>query len=276
MKYRLQETRDYRRFSFTNENRPVYILNLTPQHKKLRESMREFGFLPSFPLMVREVGNRLVIIDGQHRFTFAKEFGLAVYFVVVDTKLDIARLNGTQRSWGVKDHASRWAKDVTCPQHADYQEAIDFAERYGVTLSFAFAMLAGTIVFKNIETQFHGGTFKVKNRELANRVGETYRSMVAIRRFLHNGNFLAALWACSHVDYFDSARLIEKATRRPEMLTQYATRESYIEMLEEIYNFNQRTRAPLKFDAQEIMRLRITNLKKTPTAAVTPLARRAA
>jgi hypothetical protein len=127
---KLQRTKNYSQFFYTKENRDVDILHLKPQHKALRESMQQYGFLPAFPLMVRTQNGRFAVVDGQHRLTFAKELGLEVFFVIDDKDVNISAVNQAQANWSPKDYANRWA-------HAgrpDYVEAIAFANEHNAPL----------------------------------------------------------------------------------------------------------------------------------------------
>lgn len=249
---KLQRTRNYSQFSFARENRPVDVLNLKPQHRKLRESMQRYGFLPSFPLMVSCSNGKFVIKDGQHRFTFAREFGLDVFFVVDDTDVSISDINQAQVGWSPRDHAMSWANQG----REDYRKAIKFCDEWGIPIGAAFAMLGGTIVFKNVEQKFHDGTFKIRSFDTATRVASFFSDLCKLRKGIKTQNLLTAIWACCHVDYFDENRIIQTVQRRPDQLYNAGTREQFLALLEDLYNFNRKTREPLRFDAEEAMRQR--------------------
>ncbi len=67
-------TKDYRIFHrHSDENRP---LNLK-WHKRLVESMKEYGFIRAYPIICfRDKDKRLIIKDGQHRAVIAEMLGL--------------------------------------------------------------------------------------------------------------------------------------------------------------------------------------------------------
>lgn len=249
---KLQRTKNYAQFFFTKENRAVDVLHLKPQHKQLRESMRTYGFLSAFPLMVRSVNGRFVVIDGQHRLTFAKEFGLDVYFVVDETDVDIAKLNQAQANWSPKDYAHKWAT----AGEKDYTEAMQFASDHNAPLMLSFAMLAGTTTWGNISTRFKDGTYRIKARDLAHRVMSIHSALAAVNHKTKGARLIEALWACCQVDYFDESRIIETVSRRPELLAPAGTRDAYLDVLTEIYNFGRKAKAPLRFDAEQAMKER--------------------
>lgn len=247
---KLQRTRNYAQFSHDRANREVNILTLKPQHKKLRESMQKYGFLPAFPLMVSELNGKFVIKDGQHRFTFAREFGLDVFFVVDNTDISISAVNQAQAGWSPRDYAMSWASQG----RDDYRNAVNFVDEWGIPICAAFAMLAGTIAFANVRQEFDNGTYKIRNEEMATRVARTFSEMCEKKKGIKQQNLLTALWACCHVPYFDESRLINTASRRPDQVYNAGTRDQFLSLLEDLYNFGRKTREPLKFDAESAMR----------------------
>lgn len=256
---KLQRTKNYAQFFYTKENRAVDVLHLKPQHKQLRESMRTYGFISAFPLMVRSVNGHFVVIDGQHRLTFAKEFGLDVFFVVDDTNVDIAKLNQAQANWSPKDYAHKWATAGV----KDYAEAIQFAGDHNAPLMLSFAMLAGTTCWGNINAKFKDGTYRIKTRDLAHRVIALHGAIGALNPKTKGARLIEALWACCQVDYFDESRIIETASKRPELLSPAGTRDAYLDVLTEVYNFGRKIKAPLRFDAERAMKDRKTTFGRS-------------
>lgn len=92
----IYKTFDYDRFSFISGNRSVNACN----YAKLEKSMLEEQLI--IPICVNE---KKEIIDGQHRYTVAKNNGLPVYYYVIDN-YDIEavkRANMVNRTWDKKD-----------------------------------------------------------------------------------------------------------------------------------------------------------------------------
>lgn len=249
---RLIRTREYKRFHFTRDNRPIDVVNLRPQHKRLRESMREYGFLPAFPLMVQVLNGKLYVKDGQHRLTFAEELGLDVYYVITEQDISIAKINQAQAGWTPRDYAMSFAAQG---KH-DYQQAIGFCDRYRIPVGVGFSMLRGTISKTNIKAEFENGNYKVTNLVFAERVAKVFKALYEIKAQVRQQNMLHALWACCNVATFDEARLVQTAQKRPDLLQNLGTVENFLQLLEEIYNFARRTKEPLKFEAEQAMRER--------------------
>src|SRR5262245_39047629 len=98
-------TKNYSLFAGgTEQNRQLELA----KHKKLRESMKKNGFVPSFPIVVRRHADGVLeIYDGQHRFAFAVELELPVYYVEDKGTWDVAEINSTAKTWTLADYAKR-------------------------------------------------------------------------------------------------------------------------------------------------------------------------
>lgn len=248
---KLQHSANYGQFEFVNGNRPVNLS--TPEARDLCDSMCDYGFLPSFPIMVRKNGSgKNVIIDGQHRFAVAKELGLPVYFVVDNSDVDISKINKAQRKWTPLDHCHKWAAEGL----TDYQELQQFHSQWDIPFTLCVAILSGTIRFANVSDAFYNGRFVIKARKLAHDFASSHRRLKAANKYFGNNKYLTALWGCFFVDYFDSERLIETAEKEPHLIKRVGDQETALEVIDDIYNFRKRVRQPLKFDTEEAMRLR--------------------
>lgn len=246
---KIVNTRNYRLFDNDGENRPLDVAT----HKNLTQSMRAYGFLPCFPIIVVRDGNKLIVKDGQHRLAIAETLGLPVYYVEVKTSFDIARINNTAKNWIPRDYARKFSTNGV----KAYEEGIEFANQHKLALTTAFALLAGTTHFSNCQHLFYSGAFKVKDREYADRVAGLYTPLVKLSPALRkNTRLLEACMAVSRVEDFDAERLLRNAKRCPEKLMSYSTREAYLEMLEDVYNFRHQKLVGLKAAATMVMRER--------------------
>jgi hypothetical protein len=246
---KIQSTRNYRLFQRSDENRALDI----KRHKKLRDSMKKYGFLPYFPIVcVRDANKHLVVKEGQHRLAIAESLGLAVHYVVADIEFDIAEINCTPIVWRPRDYAEKFAANG----RAAYQDGIDFADKHGIPVGLAFSLLAGTVSFTNIAAQFFMGDFKIRDRKWADAVASAYVPMVTLERRLRGARFLLACMRVCRIESFDQKRLLANASRCREKLVPYSTADAYIGMLEDIYNFGQRKLVGLKAESEMAMRNR--------------------
>ena len=247
---KIQATKNYRLFRrHEGENRRLEVA----KRRKLKDSMKLYGFLKCFPIVCyRDKDGNLVVKDGQHRLTIAEELGLTVYFVVEETDFDVAIVNSAAKGWSNNDYAWKHAANGT----AAYQEILDFSERFSIAVSLSATLLSGQSSFGNIRHHFQDGTFKIKDRRWAEAVAGLYSQMRRLSPALSNNHFLSACQAVCRVPEFDSARLLKCAERCIDKLVTYGNRDSYLSMIEEIYNFGRANKHALKIPAISAMRER--------------------
>lgn len=250
----IKETRNYRMFRLSEENRSLDL----KKHKNLKESMQKYGFLRCFPLACYQNGQPgLILKDGQHRLAIAEELGLPVFYTVETTNFDVAFVNCTPKPWTLRDYAQKYAANGLL----QYQVGLDFAERHSLPLGTAFALLAGVTAFTNCPG-FHDGTFEIRDQEWADKVASTYSTLVAMSKKLKTARFIEAVMACCRVDEFDPSRLIRGAERCRDRLVAYSTRDAYLEMLEEVYNFGRKELVALRINAIQAMKDRCVGSSK--------------
>jgi hypothetical protein len=249
MEPKLAQTKDYRMFTRCVDNRPM----CPKKHKRLRKAMEMYGFLPCFPIaVVKDKSGRLVVYDGQHRLAIAETLSLAVYYVIIDEGFDIALVNCTQEKWNTRNFAETYAAQG---KH-QYALGLDFADDYGLPVGTAFGLLAGTGSWNNIATEYYTGDFEATDIEYAEKVGHIYSELIKMAPRIRNGRLLEACIACGRVHNFDPQRLIAGAARCRERLVSYGTRDAFLDMLEDVYNFGRKQLMPLKIAAIQVMRER--------------------
>jgi hypothetical protein len=157
----VQVTNDYRLFQIhRGENRPLNI----KKHRKLEDSMKKYGFLPEFPIVVsrtRGKNGQMIVKDGQHRLAMADRLKLPVYWIEESVNFDVAVVNMGQKPWQPRDYAERWAAGG----RKAYREGLDFAAEHKLPVGMAFALLGGTVNYSNIQESFIDGTFRIKDRQ---------------------------------------------------------------------------------------------------------------
>lgn len=240
-------TRDYRLFSRSMDNRIVKL----KKHKALERSMKRYGFLSCYPVICyRDENKKLIVKDGQHRLAFAESLGLPVYWIEQDIDFDVAVVNSTPKVWAVRDFAEKHAANGL----SDYQEALEFADSHKLSVGNAFALLSGTTNYTNIEEPFKAGLFKIKDREWASSVASIYAPISNMSGDCRNSRFLEACMAVCRVAEFDAERLLHNCARCRDKLVSYSTRDAYLDMLEEVYNFGRKQLVGLRAAATMAMR----------------------
>ena len=223
-------TKNYRLFRRSPENRQTVF----KKRKKLLQSMKKYGFLSCYPIVCRRnSAQELEVRDGQHRLAIAESLGLPVYWIEEPVDFDVPTVNNAAKAWGLRDYAETYASQGK----AAYQEGLDFAEAHGLPLGTAFTLLAGTVGWTNVREAFASGAFAVKDRKWADRVAGIYSPLVGMAKQVRNARFVEACMAVCRVTDFDPRRLVQNANRCRDKLQSYSTRDAYLDMLEEIYNF---------------------------------------
>jgi hypothetical protein len=247
---KIQATKNYKLFRrHEGENRPLEVA----KRASLKESMRAYGFLWFYPIIIyRDKEGNLIVKDGQHRLALAEELGLTVYWAESDQDFDVAVVNSAVKGWTNKDYALMFAAQGV----PAYQECLEFSKRFRLAISNSATLLAGTTVFTNIRPSFWGGTFKVKDRAWAEKVAGLYAQVGTIGPAVKDLRFLLACMAVGRLDDFDAKRLIGGAERCREKLVKYGTRDGYLDMIEDLYNFGRSKRVAVKVPAINVMRER--------------------
>lgn len=252
---KVEISKDYSRFRFVIENRNVDLKK--SKAKKLRKSLKENGWIPSFPMTcVKNGSNTFKILDGQHRFSIARELGMPVKYVVIDQEIDIAKINDTQDTWSLEDYLDKWIK----VGKDSYNEVVEFMETHpNIGLSWSVCLLLGMQRKGGLLDGFKNGEFNpTKNTKgYGYRVGNAYEKLVAINDDLKHVNSLKALSMCMHVDEFDSKRLIKNFKTHEYLIQPCSKVSDWLQLFEEVYNYHRKTgKIPLKFLANEAMRER--------------------
>jgi len=251
---KIRATKDYRLFHRTVLNRPLNLHGRTD----LRRSMEEHGFHPWSPIVCyRDAHGNLQILDGQHRLGFAEKLGIAVFWIEVELSEDcnvvqmVTEINRTSRAWPPSDYARVFAEQgITA-----YTKGLQFAERHGLAVGTAFALLADKPSFSGIRASFQSGAFAIKDWEFADRVAAMYTRILGMNAKLKNTRFVEACIGVCRVEGFDARRLLRNAERCRDKLAPYSTREAYLDMLESIYNDRARGNLfSLKIEALKAMR----------------------
>lgn len=100
---KIYETKDYEKFNKYDWNREINQSTL----RKIDKSVQENGWRVE-PIIVNEDYG---IYDGQHRYMYAKENNLPVYYMIIKglTKEDCQRMNAVRTSWKNQDYINFYA-----------------------------------------------------------------------------------------------------------------------------------------------------------------------
>jgi hypothetical protein len=234
------ETSQYDKFQFVPENRSVR--NLT----KIRNSMRKYGFIVSFPICVKQVDSgKLMVLDGQHRLEAAKSLGIPVHYVIHNgSAFNISEVNNTQSKWTPMDYLTSHIGS-----NPEYAKVKAFMDTYHVTLSVAIGLLNGSSASGNATgmDSFRLGTFKCKDEIRAHKTMGLISRVSDVCPFYKTLKFVEAVSRCSLVQEFDHNRFVHSMHNYAYKIKLQPDVDRFIEMIDDIYNTNAKRPIPLKF-----------------------------
>lgn len=247
MSIKVMQSREYSRFIPNACNRPASESHI----RQIVASMKEHGFIPSYPLIVRKVGEKFAILDGQHRFAAAQELGHAVHYVVTDVDIDAATLNGTQKQWTPRDYAGSYAQQG----NTEYQVLLNFAEHHGLPLTAAATLLGGKQ--GTAGRDLREGRFAIPSREAAESVAQISNVLrTAGAHWARHSNCLKALRLIVDLPRFSLRQMIDRISTHPGLLKPQVNRNGYIELFSAVYNYKtiEANRLPLEQMASDLLR----------------------
>jgi hypothetical protein len=240
-------TKRFDMFSLDKENRP----HDPGKHKRLVESLEHHGYDGARPVVCVRKNGRLFIIDGQHRYHWCREHGVAFTYTVSEFASP-REFNGVEVPWSMGDyissHINAGNKAVT--------ELAEFQQAYGLPPTLCEMLLSGRCGTAHGRT-IKDGNVQIKDRDFAHNVARTVKGIGEVFKYAKEMLFVTAVARCCRVVEFVPNRLIEQAKSWPAGLTRAATVEQYSTMIDDLYNRNAKgKRIPLRFLADQAMRLR--------------------
>jgi len=250
MKPQLKTTKNYSLFSSDSANRSVEKIT------KIKNSIKRHGFLPAYPLLVTRNGNQLIVKDGQHRLAASSALGVEVYYVEIESSnLSIPEINCAQRPWTVRDYVNSYANSG----NHHYAQLLQFSDESRAPLGLCAALLCrGASVGGNGTRTVRDGLFKVNSLDIARSViGLSNIASKHVKWSRHTG-FLDALYKCHLADGFSAARMSDRISSAPFLLTLQPTTDMFLDMLEKVYNYRLKDQFPLKFVATQANKTKAT------------------
>ncbi len=227
----VQQTSKYHLFSLLDANRPVNEGHV----QKLVQQIQQNNLLHIRPI---DVTPELEVIDGQHRLAAAKELGLPIYYRITEqlTEADIASLNTANKNWLGTDYLHFWTEKGK----PAYQALTAFRQRHPrISFSNAKMMVSGST--NNRAADFRDGTWQAGQLEKAEQVAQLIERIASETPFKQAADtrFVAAVYHCAaNVDGFKSEQFMHKVLKQPRSLVPCATHKQYLELFQEIYNYN--------------------------------------
>lgn len=249
MNPKLMTTKDYSRFELCQFNRNV------TKTKNLRESMKQYGFIPAYPIHCVAKGSRLLIKAGHHRFEVAQELGIPVFYVVSEDAATIHELEKATTRWSVTDYLE---SHVRCGSE-DYKKLKEYHDETGIPLQMCVSILGGESAgSSNKMQQFKDGAFRILGQQHADDIKRIVCHCQSLGINV-NQNFVNALSRCLRVEEFSIETFLTRATSNKNDFRKCRTVDEQMRHFEDIYNYKaqHQNKLALCFLADQVMKKRM-------------------
>lgn len=211
--------------------------------KDLMEKMQRYGYLPNKAISVNE---KFEIIDGHHRFEAARRLNIPVLVQVCKgmNEESILQSNQAQEDWDKHDFTGTFAKQG----NKNYQAIIDFMAKFP-----KFKMTQTLILLKNEpnahpkKKEFQDGKYVIGNPKKAEEYANKIMEIANYFPKAYTGKFISAILCCeTRCNNFNYAEFMDKLKKFPDKLTPSITTKSYLEKIEELYNYHRNKKHHIK------------------------------
>ena len=230
------QSTDYANFKMINGNRQ---LNESKIKRIIRDIHEGIDVLKYYPITVVEKGERLEIIDGQHRFYIARKLKLPVHYIVMQKQMelpDIAKVNSNTEKWKTKDFINCYIQQG----NDNYQKLQEFMDLYHFSATVSIKLLStgspGTEAgLLGMSDHFERGLFEVKHWDEAIIIAEQVKRFEAFKYWRDRG-FIIAIARIMASAKITIDELHEKWLKYPDMLQKQSGFKDFLFCLENIYN----------------------------------------
>ena len=236
------QTDRYKNFDMITGNRP---LNLQKIKKIIKEIESGNDMLKYYPIQVKIEGNKMIILDGQHRFFICQKLKRLVHYIIVSedkSMQDIARVNSNVEKWT----AANYINCYVSRKNKNYIQLKEFIDTYGINVGTSLRLLAhGTPGTEGgnelLQEKFEKGTFEVLKRDEAVMIAENCKKFEAFP-FWRDRGFIIAIYRIMKAGKVSIADVNAAYKKYPEMLVKNPSQKMYINNLEQIVNHKKHSR----------------------------------
>jgi hypothetical protein len=231
----------YSDFVHNHEQRPIIQSHV----KKLIESMKVFGFLPSKPIQCYRKGGKLVVVDGHHRLAAAMQLNIDVEVVIEnrESQETMGAVNSIVKKWEGKDFIRMYASRG----NPHYVKLIDYKEK-GIPYGMAGSMLIRNAASSgNANASIQNGTFTIKTTEIIDQVVDVVTEFEHVSPAIKSRPFIAAISKCIMCKEFSLDTFKSRLRENAAMMKKTSNEDQMLSLIESIYNHRSRNPLPLKF-----------------------------
>lgn len=230
---KIYETKEYEKFSTYEWNRVINQNTIN----KIEKSVLENGWRVE-PIIVNE---EYGIIDGQHRYTYAKENNLPIYYMIIPglTKEDCQIMNSVRSSWLTSDYIRFYAVQGN-PSYAKLMVLNDTYKQITLT----------SVVYALVNSHSEGSYFKTITNGNFKCTEEDYDKAIEILDYVNSmlpaikkvkgkraSLINAIIWCYKNID-FDFNRLATQIEMFANEMSGITDMVSALANIEKHYNYN--------------------------------------
>lgn len=235
---RIESTKNYDQFSFLTGNRKVDDSKVDKIKADIKSGL---NLLPYCPIIVNK---QFMILDGQHRFTVAKDLNLDLYYVVAENIAikQVAKLNSRSSSWKNEDYLNCWLK-YKVPGYDQIKELVDLGIKWNDTFNLLHNGRV-TSGYMQLTENFREGSFVVKTYDIAKEFIDFLKPFHGIKIW-KSRNFMICMQKIRKKNNFDMDRLVSSIMRDYEEYDSGGSYKTLLNQIEMSYNFRLRDRVQL-------------------------------
>jgi hypothetical protein len=216
---------NYDQFKIMSGNRPTN--NGHVQQLKRSFELRQL----IVPVLVND---KMEIIDGQHRVEVCRQLGLPVYFIILQKYgiREVQMLNTNMKNWSVEDYLACYCNEGI----EDYIKYREFRAKFGFDHQVSLAFLMGST--GKYHMIFNEGNLKVKSYEKAERAAQMISEFAHLYKGYKRKTFVFAMMAIMKNPEYNHQEMIDKVALQQTRLVDCPTVDTYISLMEELYNYH--------------------------------------
>lgn len=230
------QTTDYKRFRSIEGNRG---LNKRKIERIVKEIKSGNDILDEVPVLVKEAGKFLEVLDGQHRISIAQQLARPVHYIIHKRDMNmhsVAKVNSNVEKWTATDFINCYKK----LGNKNYEQLEAFHNKYGINIGTSISMLShgnspvgGNT--KALQEKFEQGLFEVKKLKEATQLAEICKQFELFPAW-NTRNFILAITKVIGTNTCEMDILLTKFLKDPKKLESQGHHKGYLTNLETIYN----------------------------------------
>lgn len=234
---------EYKNFTMIIGNRDINTKKIDKIIKEIEEGNDMLNY---YPIIVRVVEGKLLILDGQHRFIICKKLKRPVHYIIATeerTMVDIARVNSNTEKW----KAINFINCYQLHDNENYKLIKQFVEEFGFSLGLSLNLLTngspGSVTGgqADLMNEFEKGNFIVKTYDEAVAFGNKCKLFSAFKNW-RSRHFLIAISRVLIANKINFDEVVAAYNKSPDELKQQVHFKDYIINLEAIINTGKRNR----------------------------------